>query len=105
MTFVCDSGNKYLSKMYNDYWMLDQGFIERERHGDLRDLISRHHDERATVTVGPEDTLLTALGRMKLYDISQIPRSKRRSSTCLSDTGQRKYVITVRRITSGELLQ
>jgi cystathionine beta-synthase len=23
VTFVCDSGNKYLSKMFNDYWMLD----------------------------------------------------------------------------------
>ena len=30
VTFVCDSGNKYLSKVYNDYWMLDQGFLERE---------------------------------------------------------------------------
>ena len=25
VTFVCDSGNKYLSKMFNDYWMADQG--------------------------------------------------------------------------------
>ncbi len=73
VTFVCDSGNKYLSKMYNDYWMLDQGFIERERHGDLRDLIARRHTEHATITVRPDDTLLTAYGRMKLYDISQLP--------------------------------
>ncbi|MFQ5773875.1 MAG: pyridoxal-phosphate dependent enzyme [Kiloniellaceae bacterium] len=73
VTFVCDSGNKYLSKMYNEYWMIDQGFIERERHGDLRDLISRRHAEHATITVAPDDTLLTAYGRMKLYDISQIP--------------------------------
>ena len=27
VTFVCDTGNKYLSKMYNDYWMRDQGFL------------------------------------------------------------------------------
>ena len=73
VTFVCDSGNKYLTKMFNDYWMIDQGFIELEHYGDLRDLISRRHADRATVTVGSEDTLLTALGRMKLYDISQIP--------------------------------
>ena len=73
VTFVCDSGNKYLSKMFNDYWMLDQGFIEREHRGDLSDLISRRHEERATVTLDPKDTLLTALGRMKLYDISQLP--------------------------------
>ncbi|MBV9698180.1 MAG: cysteine synthase family protein, partial [Gammaproteobacteria bacterium] len=43
VTFVCDSGNKYLSKVYNDYWMLDQGFLEREQFGDLRDLIARRH--------------------------------------------------------------
>ena len=73
VTFVCDSGNKYLSKMFNDYWMIDQGFIERERHNDLSDFISRRHREHATVTVTPQDTLLTAYGRMKLYDISQLP--------------------------------
>src|SRR5690606_41676824 len=38
LTLVCDTGNKYLSKMYNDYWMLDNGFLERPQHGDLRDL-------------------------------------------------------------------
>jgi cystathionine beta-synthase len=73
MTFVCDSGNKYLSKVYNDFWMLDQGFIQRESYGDLRDLIARRHRDHSTVTLGPDDTLLTAYGRMKLYDISQLP--------------------------------
>jgi cystathionine beta-synthase len=73
VTFVCDSGNKYLSKMYNDYWMLDQGFMERPHHGDLRDLITRSHDDRAAVTVKPDDTLAAALARMKLYDVSQLP--------------------------------
>jgi cystathionine beta-synthase len=73
VTFICDSGNKYLSKMYNDYWMIDQGFIQRERFNDLRDLISRRHWEGATVTIGPEDPLQMAYRRMKLYDVSQLP--------------------------------
>ena len=73
VTFICDSGNKYLSKMFNDYWMLDQGFIDREQLGDLRDLIGRRHAEHAVVTLSPEDTLLTAYGRFKLYDVSQLP--------------------------------
>ena len=73
VTFVCDSGNKYLSKVYNDYWMLDQGFIERERFGDLRDLIARRHWERASVTVNSTEPVLAALRRMKLYDVSQLP--------------------------------
>jgi len=73
VTFICDTGNKYLSKMFNDYWMADQGFLERDSYGDLRDIIGRRADERAVVTIGPEDKLMTAYARMKLYDISQIP--------------------------------
>ena len=71
--FVCDTGNKYLSKMYNDYWMLDNGFIERPQHGDLRDLILRPYAQRDTVVVGPNDTLHVAYQRMKMYDVSQLP--------------------------------
>jgi cystathionine beta-synthase len=73
VTFVCDSGNKYLSKMYNDYWMLDQGYMARESHGDLRDLIARRHTERAVITVGPDEPMMTAYTRMKLADVSQLP--------------------------------
>jgi cystathionine beta-synthase len=73
VAFVCDRGDKYLSKMFNDYWMYDQGFIKRPPKGDLTDLITRKHSERATVTVKPDDTLMVAYGRMKLYDISQLP--------------------------------
>ena len=53
VTFVCDSGNKYLSKVFNDYWLAEQGLAEREQHGDLRDLIARSHRTGGTVTVGP----------------------------------------------------
>ncbi|MBS0367422.1 MAG: pyridoxal-phosphate dependent enzyme [Proteobacteria bacterium] len=73
VTFVCDSGNKYLSKVYNDYWMLDQGFLQREHLGDLRDLIPRRHTERAAVTVNSTETVMAAYRRMKLYDVSQVP--------------------------------
>jgi len=73
VAFVCDTGNKYLSKMYNDYWMLDNGYLEREQFGDLRDLILRPYSQRDTVVVKPDDLLLLAYQRMKLYDVSQLP--------------------------------
>jgi cystathionine beta-synthase len=73
VTFVCDSGNKYLSKMFNDHWMLEQGLLSKPRHGDLRDLIAYRFDEGAAVSVTPEDTLAVAHARMRLYDISQLP--------------------------------
>jgi len=73
VTFACDTGNKYLSKLFNDFWMEDQGFIQRERHGNLRDLIGRPHGERATVTVGPDDVLTTAHNRLRNAGFSQLP--------------------------------
>jgi cystathionine beta-synthase len=73
VVFVCDTGNKYLSKMYNDYWMLDNGFLDRPTTGDLRDLILRPYALRDTVVVGPADTLAVAYQRMKMYDVSQLP--------------------------------
>jgi len=73
VTFVCDTGNKYLSKMYNDAWMADQGFVEQERHNDLRDLMTRRFDKGQVVSVGPEDTLLTAYKRMRISEVSQLP--------------------------------
>ena len=73
VAFVCDTGNKYLSKMYNDYWMLDNGFLERPVHNDLRDLINRPYSQRDTVVIGPNDLLTVAYQRMKLYDVSQLP--------------------------------
>jgi len=73
VTLACDTGNKYLSKLFNDFWMEDQGFITREEHGDLRDLIGRPHGERATITVGPTDILTTAHNRLRNAGFSQLP--------------------------------
>ena len=73
VTFAADSGNKYLSKMYNDFWMAEQGFIHRPPHGDLSDLISHRYEAGEVVSVGPDDTLLTAFKRMRAADISQVP--------------------------------
>ncbi len=73
VVLVCDTGNKYLSKMFNDYWMLDNGFLERPHYGDLRDLILRPYAQHDTVVIGPRDALTVAYQRMKLYEISQLP--------------------------------
>ena len=73
LTFACDTGNRYLSKMFNDFWMRDQGFMDVESHGDLRDLIARPYESHDTVTVSPDEPLANAYKRMKLYDVSQLP--------------------------------
>jgi cystathionine beta-synthase len=73
VTLACDTGNKYLSKLYNDFWMEDQGFITYESTNDLRDLIGRPHEKLATVTVGVSDHLATAHNRLRNAGFSQLP--------------------------------
>ena len=73
VTLGADTGNKYLSKLYNDFWMIEQGFMERPKRGDLGDYVGRPYWERATVYVGPGDTLATAHTRMRNNGISQLP--------------------------------
>lgn len=73
VTFICDTGNKYLSKMYNDFWMAEQGFLKRDLAGDLTDLISRRYEAREVISVKPDDTLIIAYARMRGAEVSQLP--------------------------------
>ncbi|WP_426323537.1 pyridoxal-phosphate dependent enzyme [Pseudoduganella sp. R-43] len=73
VTFVCDTGTRYLSKVYNDSWMFDQGLLQRQKLGDLRDLIGRLFENGDVVSVAPGDTLLIAFNRMRAADLAQLP--------------------------------
>ncbi|MGO4377648.1 pyridoxal-phosphate dependent enzyme [Pseudoduganella sp. RAF53_2] len=73
VTLVPDTGTRYLSKVYNDAWMFDQGLIQRPRLGDLRDLIGRRFENGDVVSVAPTDTLLIAFNRMRSADLAQLP--------------------------------
>ena len=73
VSFVVDTGNKYLSKMYDDFWMAEQGFLLRPPQGDLSDLITHRYEAGEVISVGPTDTLLTAFKRMRDTDVSQLP--------------------------------
>ena len=73
VTFICDTGNKYLSKAFNKSWLQDNNLLELEKFGDLRDLINRRADKGEMITVSPGETLLVAYNRMRASDISQIP--------------------------------
>ncbi|MFC5475394.1 pyridoxal-phosphate dependent enzyme [Paraherbaspirillum soli] len=73
VTIVCDTGTRYLSKIYNDNWMIDQGLLKRETFGDLRDIIGRRYAEGSVISVAPTDTLMIAFNRMRNAEISQLP--------------------------------
>ena len=78
VTFVCDSGNKYLSKVFDDFWLAEQGLSEREQHGDLRDLVARSHREGGTV--------LGRTGGQPAHRLwPHAPRATSRSCRCIDD--------------------
>jgi cystathionine beta-synthase len=70
VSLVCDSGAKYLSKVFNDAFLIQEGWIER--HGTVRDLVVSRHGDGA-IEVKPDDPLRTVFARMRAADVSQLP--------------------------------
>jgi len=102
VTFVCDTGAKYLSKVYNDAWLADQGLGERELHGGLSDLSSRKYEKGDVVTAGPDDTLDTAFKRMRGADVSQLPIIQEGRLVGILDESDLVYVMNTDEITRKE---
>jgi cystathionine beta-synthase len=69
ITFICDTGTRYLSKLFDDSWMRDQGLLSGDAYGDLRDLIS----QRNVISVEPQDSVMVAYSRMRAHGVSQLP--------------------------------
>lgn len=86
VTFVCDSGNKYLSKIYNPHWLNDHGLTDHvESTGDLRDLIARPFMRGEVIFAETKDTLQRVYAKMKMFDISQVPVMEQNSIVGLID--------------------
>jgi cystathionine beta-synthase len=68
-----DSGERYLTKMYNDDWMRQHGFLTPERItvGYVLDAKAKH--PRGVISIDPQATVKKALELLKKHDISQIP--------------------------------
>lgn len=93
VTLACDSGNKYLSKMYNDYWLLDQGLGDNTKYNDLRDLVARRYKEGQAIYAQPDDTLKSIYRKMKLYDISQLPVIENNKAIGIVDESDLLYAL------------
>jgi len=70
---LADTGERYLSKVYNDEWLRENQLIEAERR-TVADVVS-HKDHAAPplASVGPQATVRQALNLMSTYNVSQLP--------------------------------
>ena len=76
LTMIPDSGRSYLSKFYDDNWMLEHGFLERQAPLPTVDevLRAKHGDEiPALVTISAHQKVGEGIDTMQRYGISQLP--------------------------------
>jgi len=68
-----DSGSKYLSKVYDDNWMRENGFMNPDSGlGTVADL-RRTREERTLVSVPGDSKVSAVIGLLKIHGVSQLP--------------------------------
>jgi cystathionine beta-synthase len=68
-----DTGERYMSKIYNDEWMRENGFLTPDRITARYVLDSKSKHPRGVISVDPATSVREALDTLKQHDISQIP--------------------------------
>jgi cystathionine beta-synthase len=102
VTFACDNGAKYLSKVFNDAWLAEQGLGARRMRGDLSDLVTRRAAEGGMVAVSPDDSLNIAYNRMRQADVSQLPVMRDGQLVGIIDESDIVHVMDTDEITRAE---
>jgi cystathionine beta-synthase len=82
-----DGGRSYLSKIYNDEWMIANGFLDRRRaSAKLREVItSKPETLPAIVHVHPDELVRDAIGVLREFGVSQLPVVKQDPLETLDD--------------------
>src|ERR1044072_9364955 len=78
LSMIPDSGRSYMSKFYDDNWMLEHGFVERRIPPPtvselLRSKRAQETEVPALVTIAAHQKVGEAIDVMKRYSISQLP--------------------------------
>jgi cystathionine beta-synthase len=74
LVILPDSGSRYLSKIFNDSWMQEGGFMESEASlGLVRDLVRTRANDRELISVGPDASVTEVVGLLKIHGVSQMP--------------------------------
>jgi cystathionine beta-synthase len=73
VTMLCDTGERYLSKLYNDEWMRENQMLDSGRVTLMNVLGRKESDTPAVVSTTPGAPVRQALGLMTLHDVSQLP--------------------------------
>ena len=73
VTILCDTGERYLSKLFNDEWMQENQLLDAPRTTVEELLARRPSGPPALVAVQPAQQVRQALNLMSTWGVSQIP--------------------------------
>jgi cystathionine beta-synthase len=75
LAFVPDSGRSYMSKFYDDNWMLEHGFVERQALPTVEEVLRAKHGAEvpSLVTIAAHEKVGAGIDTMQRYGISQLP--------------------------------
>jgi cystathionine beta-synthase len=73
VTFLCDTGERYLSKLFNDEWMRENQLLDPDKATLEQVLAAKRGDVPAIVSVPPTAMVRQALKLMATHDVSQLP--------------------------------
>ena len=73
VTILCDTGERYLSKVYSDEWLRENQLLDAEPHTVRRILAAKENGAPPVVQVAPSATVRQALNLMTTYNVSQLP--------------------------------
>jgi cystathionine beta-synthase len=73
LVILPDSGNRYLSKVYNDAWMMENSFLDKKATNTVGDLIRLIHKTPRIVSASKSDTVEKVVKVMRTEGVSQIP--------------------------------
>jgi cystathionine beta-synthase len=73
VTVLCDTGERYLSKVYNDEWLRENQLLDPERRTVADVVAQKGAGSPPLVSVAPQATVRQALNLMSTYNVSQLP--------------------------------
>jgi cystathionine beta-synthase len=90
VTLIPDSGRGYLSKFYDDNWMIEYGFLERRAPMPTVSEVLRHKSENGSrvpglVVIESHEKVGRAIELMQRYSISQLPVVRHDPATSMAD--------------------
>ncbi|HXC25846.1 MAG TPA: pyridoxal-phosphate dependent enzyme, partial [Gemmatimonadaceae bacterium] len=73
VTFLCDTGERYLSKLYSDEWMRENQMLDTELMTLAHVLGTKQGESPTVVSIAPGASVRQALNLMSVHDVSQLP--------------------------------